>query len=498
MAKGLAVSGVVNVSVSLAGIAAPTRNFGLPLHVGYTDVIDVGERIRFYSDMAGVASDFGTTDPEYKAATRHFGQTPQPSLLAIGRWAKYATKAVLKGGVLSASQQLMSNFTSITTGAFALVFDGAAATQITGINLSAQTNLNGVAAQIQTRLAAAVAGTTCVWDATNGRFVIKGATTGASATLGYAAAPSSGTDVSALFKLTSGLASAPIAGVAAETLDQGLVKLIDQSGDWYAAIVVDTTYTDEEALAASALIEAQGKKRRLGLTVTATTAIDSSNTSDLPSQLKAAGYKRTFVQYSSSDAQAVASFFARASTVNFNGSNTTITLKFKTEPGVTPETLTQTQANTLKSKNINVFVNYDNGTAILQEGVNCDGSFFDEWHGLDWLENDIQTAVWNRLYSSTTKIPQTDEGNNSLVTTISSRLDQAVTNGLLAPGKWLGPSFGQLATNDMLPKGYYVYVAPVATQAQADREARKSMPFQIAAKGAGAIHFADIAITFNR
>jgi hypothetical protein len=59
-----------------------------------------------------------------------------------------------------------------------------------------------------------------------------------------------------------------------------------------------------------------------------------------------------------------------------------------------------------------VFAGYDNDTAILQEGVMCDGSFFDEGHGLDWLQNHLETALWNLYYTSTTKIPQTPAGVN--------------------------------------------------------------------------------------
>lgn len=497
MASALSVSNAVNVTMNISPLAAPTRNFGMPVHIGSTDVIDVGERIRAYASITGVGADFSVTDPEYKAALLHFSQVPQPSILYVGRWAKTATKAVLKGGVLSASQQLISNFTGITTGAFAIAFDGGATLQVTTINLSAQTNLNGVAAQVQTRLQVVAAGATCTWDANNGRFVIKGATTGATATVGYAAAPASGVDISTLLKLTSATASAPVAGVAAETLDQTITKLIDQSADWYAAIVTET-YTDAEAIAAAAIIQAQSKKRRLGLTIQSSQAIDNTNTSDLASQLKAAGYSRTFVQYSSSSAQAVAAFFGRACTVNFNGSKTAITMKFKTEPGVVAETLTQTQATALKTKNVNVFVNYDNGTAIIQEGVNCDGSFFDEWHGLDWLENDVQTTVWNVLYTSTTKVPQTDEGTSIIVNAIADRCEQAITNGLVAPGKWNASGFGQLKTGDTLSKGYYIYAPPVATQSQPDRELRKAVPIQVACKLAGAVHSADIAFTINR
>ena len=183
--------------------------------------------------------------------------------------------------------------------------------------------------------------------------------------------------------------------------------------------------------------------------------------------------------------------------MNFQGSNTTITLMFKQEPGVTPETITQTQAAALKAKHANVFVNYDNDTAIIQHGVNSDGSFFDEWHGLDWLENDIQTALWNVLYTFP-KVPQTDEGMTTLQTVMEARLAQAVRNGLVAPGQWNAAGFGQLKTGDFLPKGYYVFAPPVAQQSQADREARKSVPFQIAVKLAGAVHSVDVMINVNR
>lgn len=496
MAKGLPVSQSVNVTISLSPLAAATRNFGIGMIVASSDVIDVNERIRYYGALSGITADFGTTAPEYYAATRFFAQVPQPSIVAVGRWAKTATKAVLRGGALTAAQQALSNFTAITTGAFAITVDGVVK-QITGMNFSAQSNLNGVANIIQTQLAAQVAGMTCVWDATNARFVIKGASTGATATLSYAAAPGSGADIKSLLKLTAADgAAAPVGGVAAETLDTAISKLIDASGDWYAAIIADT-YSDAEALAASALIEAQDKKRRIGFTYQNSGALDATVTNDLPSSWKAAGYKRTFWQYSS-DAYAIASFFGRACTIDFNGSKTAITMKFKTEPGVAAETLTVTQAAALKGKNGNVFVNIDNGTAIIQEGVNADGSFFDEWHGLDWLENDVQTAVWNLLYTSTTKVPQTDEGTNKIITTIASRLEQAVTNGLVAPGVWNAAGFGQLQQTDNLPKGYYIYAPPYSAQSQADREARKSVPVQVAVKLAGAVHSISVAITVNR
>ena len=110
----------------------------------------------------------------------------------------------------------------------------------------------------------------------------------------------------------------------------------------------------------------------------------------------------------------------------------------------------------------------------------------------------MQTAVWNLLYTSTSKIPQTDAGIARIVTTIESRLEQAVTNGLFAPGVWNGDSFGALQSGDTLTKGYYVYAPAVATQSQADREARNSTVIQVAIMLVGAVHATDIIINVNR
>ena len=126
------------------------------------------------------------------------------------------------------------------------------------------------------------------------------------------------------------------------------------------------------------------------------------------------------------------------------------------------------------------------------------GAFFDEIHGLDWLQNAVQNECYNRLYQSKTKIPQTDGGVTIIVNTIAKCLDEAVNNGLIAPGVWNADGFGQLATGDYLPKGYYIYAQPVDKQPQSEREQRKSPPIQTAAKLAGAIHFVDVQIDVNR
>lgn len=285
-----------------------------------------------------------------------------------------------------------------------------------------------------------------------------------------------------------------------ETLLEAVNALMDYNA-WYGLhlAVPEADYpNDADIITVSAAIEASTVSRIFGITTDEATILDAATTTDLASKLKAAKYSRTFIQYSTSSRYAALSAFARAFTVDFTGSNTTITLKFKQEPGITYETLGTSQANNLEAKNCNVYVYYENDTAILEQGVMSNGDFFDERHGLDWLQNAVQTADFNTLYTSTTKIPQTDAGTTTRIANIELVLDKAVQNGLFAPGKWTGGPMGQLNTGDMLTKGYYTWAKNVDDQLQVDREARKGVPIQVAGKLAGAVHYGSVAITVVR
>ncbi|HBX5140847.1 TPA: DUF3383 domain-containing protein [Klebsiella pneumoniae] len=381
MAQGLPVSNVVNVDVIMSPVAAAGRNFGALLILGTSTVIPVAERIRQYSAIEDIGDDFGVDSPEYEAATIFFSQSPKPTLVYIGRWAKTLAEGE----------------------------EGTVETLLQAVNASLQYT------------------------------------------------------------------------------------------NWYGLAIADSAdLVEADVISVAAAIEASSLSRILAVTTDDVNVLVAGNTDNIGYKLKAAGYGRTFWQYSSSSKYAAISAFGRAFTVNFTGNNTTITLKFKTEPGVTYETLTTTQAAAIDSINGNVYVYYANDTAIIQQGVMANGDFFDERHGLDWLQNYVQTNLYNLLYTSNTKIPQTDAGVTRLMTNVEASLDQAVNNGLVAPGVWNGGPIGQIQSGDTLTKGYYVYADAVSSQAQSDREARKSPVIQAAIKLAGAIHYGDVQINVVR
>lgn len=381
MSQGLPVSNVVKVDVIMSPKAATGRNFGALLILGSSAVIPLTERIRLYSSAADIGTDFGIASEEYKAASVFFSQSPAPSQVYVGRWAK--------------------------------------------------TLASGEEGKVETLLEA--------------------------------------------------------------------VNAVLQYNSWYGLGIADSeTVSDADVLSVAAAIEAASSSRILAVTTQEPETLLASSSTDLAAKLKAGKFSRAFVQYSSSSKYAALSAFGRAFTVNFNGNNTTITLKFKQEPTITYEALNTAQAQALEGKNANVFVYYANDTAILEQGVMANGDFFDERHGLDWLQNYVQTNLFNLLYTSTSKIPQTEAGITRLLTNVEQSLDQAVSNGLVAPGIWSGAALGQINTGDTLTKGYYVYAAPLASQAQADREARKAPLIQVACKLAGAVHYADVQINVVR
>lgn len=487
----LPISRLINVQVNLAPTAAAIQNLSNLLILGNSSVIDPVERYRVYSDISSVAADFGTTAPEYLAAVLWFEQVPQPSELLIGRWIQTASQGGLKGGTLPIAAQAMSVFTPIADGKFTYAKDGGAPVTTGAINLTGALNLPGVAALIT----AQTPGVTFTWNSVFQRFEAVSATTGATSEVTFLTTPGSGTDISGLLGMRADQSGAYlIPGAAAETAVNAAAFFdLNYGQKWYGLFIIAAA--DADHIAVAALVNAMTNKHTYFVSTQEAGSIVAASTTDIGYVLQQAGYRRAFVQYSSSNPYAVVSAAARILTTDYAGNSTVITLMYKQEPGIVPEFLNTTQASAAEAKNINLFAEYNNDTAIIEKGTCADGTFLDVLIGCDWLSLEMQGELYNLLYTSPTKIPQTDAGTQMLVAVIEAVCAQGVINGLLAPGTWTTNGFGQLGRGDFLPKGFYVYAPKVSTQSAADRAARKAVPIQVAAKLAGAVH--TLAITVN-
>jgi hypothetical protein len=483
------ISSIVNVSISVAATLTTRVGSDTLIVVGPSTKLPQGERIRFYADLLGVGADYASTDSEYVAALKAFSVVPAPTRLGLARRFNAATAGELLGG--SATQVLATYQAVGAAGSLAISVDGAVK-QVTGMDFTSAGSMNAIAAIVQTRLAAAAAGATCTWDAQRGRFVLYSGTTGTASTLTYATAGSTGTSVHALLAIDSASNGRLTAGVAAESIAQSLTSIQAVSNAW-TGFSLTAEVVQADILAAAAWAEAAGKRQYA--TSIAANEKDPASTTSTGYLLKAGAYKRTALQYSL-DPYACVSYGVKDLTVDFTQPDSAQTLKFKSEPGVAVTPLTETERLALVGNNVNYYTTFG-GNPMIAEGVQCDGTFSDQVTNLDWLARQIRANVFSKLYSAPSKVPQTDPGVASVVQQIEKAFAQGVINGICAPGVWTGGGFGTLNTGDVLPKGFYVYAAPVASQSPAQRATRAAPPITCACIGAGALHGLNINVTFQ-
>lgn len=604
---GLPISRLVSVSVSLTSLLLQEVPINSILVLGSSNVIDTEERMRTYGTLDEIAQDFSTTSPEYLSAVPWFGQSPQPTTISIGRWAKSATRGRLVGGLVASANLLTSAWTPITSGAF-LVYVNGIPCPVTGINLGSVTNLNGVASAIETALQATDASAvTVLWNAVYDRFEFYSALSGALSSFGFLMPPaavgkitfagqpanndtvtikgttvtfvtgtptgnqvqigatlantitnlltflnastdvnlsamsytqgndlastvvyivsdatgttgnsytlakagtnitvsgatltggvSTANDISTMLAATATSSGAySVAGIVAESALNAVTVFDDQfGGQWYGLFIPEASDADHEAVAA--YVEGANPPHYYGVNTQNADALLSNSTSDIAYVLSNLKYNKTCVQYSSRSQYAVMSYLARILTTDWLGSNTTITLMYKDEPGIVAETLTSSQADTLLNKHCNAIAQYERGQSFIQYGMSASGQLTDTVIGADWLSGHAQTGVFNVLRGTSTKIPQTDAGVTMLLNAIEAACQDGVNNGYLGRGlPWNSSGFGTLKSGQILDKGFYVYANSLILQTQAVRQTRAAPLIQVAAKTAGAIHTADITI----
>ncbi len=194
-----------------------------------------------------------------------------------------------------------------------------------------------------------------------------------------------------------------------------------------------------------------------------------------------------------------AAYAGRGMSVDFNGSNTTITMQLKNLVNVLPDTgINQTILNQCESAGADVYIQTaQNLSKVISTGGN---DFFDNVDNLLWLQYALQVAGFNAIATTSTKLPQTEQGMQTLKNALILVLEQAVTNGFIAPGAWnSSETFGNPddLRRNILDIGWFIYSQPVNQQSQTQRAARVAPLVQIAIKFAGAIQSVNIIVNVN-
>ncbi len=194
-----------------------------------------------------------------------------------------------------------------------------------------------------------------------------------------------------------------------------------------------------------------------------------------------------------------AAYAGRALSTVFSGSRTVQNMHLKQLATIQPDPgMTQTFLNAAQLAGADAYVSLQGFPAVFSSGAN---DWFDNQYNLQWFAGALQIAGFNFLASSSTIIPQTEQGMAGLVGAYAAVCQQAVNNGYFAPGVWNSPTvFGNQTSliANIQNFGFYIFSSPIATQLQVDRIARKAPLVQIAGKLAGGINSSTVIAIVNQ
>ena len=492
------VKSIVAVSITIGASFPSRKGFGiLNCVTAETGTIGFAERIRSYGSADSVAADWPSNSEVVKLANSYFGQQPKPTDFRVSVRAEAAVAAELRGGSVVDNAANLALFVAISDGSFAISIDGNAE-DITTIDFTGDTNLTDVAATIEAKLQAILTlpFPTSTVDYEDGRFFIRSGTTGATSLISFLTqvSPVTGTDIGSLLQMQQGEGT-KTNGIDPETITESLDAIQQASSDWYGLIftkeVRDAAQVNGEDAVVAAAAWVQARIKTFFNTSNDLDVLDSVTTNDIISLLNASSSTRTMSTFSSHTAEYPgASIAGRAFTVDFSQPNSTITLKFKQGPGITSENLSENDKSVLDSKRGNSFFEVGPDTVIYGESYMGGDFFFDEIHGTDWLTDAIEKEVFGYILSRPSKVPYSEAGTAALEQQTIKVLDEAVRNGLVAPGETIDGVF--------LPNGYITTTIPVANVSQTEKDARQYNGLSFIALGAGAIHGAQIQAVFER
>lgn len=287
-----------------------------------------------------------------------------------------------------------------------------------------------------------------------------------------------------------------------ETLTAAITRLASEL--YFEGILTTRTLTDDEAIAASTLVQSM-INRIFPLPASSVNALTAGT--GLFTKVNSNTKTKCLLYTLGADEETAAlnsrlfaaAYLSRGLAVNYSGSDTTITMNLKDLVGIEADTnISETILNQCVNLGVDCFPSIEGLAKVISNRQG--GMYFDQVANQIWFVNAIQRAVFNTLAQTNTKIPQTEAGVAKIVSAIRSVCNQAVVNGYLAPGTWnSSDTFGNYDDfyRNIEEFGYYIYTQPIAEQLQSEREQRKMPLGQVAGKEAGAEHSGNIIITLE-
>lgn len=484
----LPVSNIINVTIETTPSGLTEKNVN-SLALFTNETPDNLDAYGVYISAAQVAADYGTSSVTAQMANAVFAQVPNvlsgagrlviiPLLASVS-----ATSGKIQTADISAN---LATFIAVTDGNIRVTVDSTAY-NLSGLNFTGCSTLADIATVFQNALANVIVTS----NATTITFTSKKVGTASTVAL---AVNAGGTDLYGVTFLKGATATAtPGVNSSGETILNAIARTSGLVG--YVPVMTNLNLEDGAITAIAAGIQALDN---MFIHHCASTA----DIAGVATTVSAAGETKTrLLLYTPSQATAnlmKAAYAGRAFSCDFTGSNTAATMNLKGLTTITPDPgITQTLYAAANIAGIDIYVSYDGVAAVYSTKGN---DFFDNPYSDLALKFALETAGFNYLRQTNTKVPQTEPGMNGLKAAYAGICQQFVRNGSIAPGSWTSSeTFGdpQIFVNNVLLQGYYIYSLPVAQQNSTQREARIAPLVQIAIKRAGAIQSGNVIVVVN-
>lgn len=431
----MAFSDFITVNITATSVGVTQAGFGVPLILGTPSW--PSERIRFYTDITGVAADFATTRPEYLAANAIFSQSPRPPRIAIGRLA------------LKPTQKRTITPTAVNSAVYEI--------RINDETYSYTADASATAAEIVAGLLALI----------NAGSADHNLTASGTTTLVLTADNAGDWDDvevldTALLSLEQDHADPGVA------TDLAAIKTIDNT--WYA--IINPWNSEAMALAIAAWAESNTKLFICATQDTPVANVAEGSADDVMKQMKTAAYVRTFPLYHGSNGEFLDAALAGRVLPLDPGSET---WAYKTLAGVSASTLTSTQRTNITNKSGTYYVEEAGVNVTLAvdgaAGQVSSGEWVDVVRFRDWIVARIGERTFSLLVNNA-KIGYTDAGIAAIAGAVRSVLKD-------------GKAVGGLDSFDVI-------VGKVADADPADKTARRLRLVNFTADLAGAVHAATI------
>ena len=488
------ITNIINVSITNTpqGLAEPSVN---SLALFTTEIPSNVDEFRIYKNSSEVANDYGTNSSTALMANTIFSQSPN-ILSGGGRLVVIPMVnaiSAINGQFISADLTAnLSAIQAVADGDIRIILNGTNI-DLTNLDFTNVSNFADVNAVLQKKLVDVnVSGKLTGFD-----LYSKKVGSSSSVTMAQLAG-GSGTDLSVvgLFNVAGGVATGG-GNAQGETLAEAVVRTEENVA--YVGVITNLEMEDSAISSTATVIQA----RDMMFIHQFSSTEDLEPITGICSIIKNSTQTKTRCLYYSilEDANLMKTAYAgRGFSVDFSGSNTTITMNLKALVGIIPDPIiTQNIYNKAEVAGTDIYGDVSSLPIVISNGANL---FFDNVYNSIWFKFALQVAGFNYLKQTNTKIPQTESGMSGLKNAYANVCVRGINNEYIGAGlAWnSSETFGnpEDLKRNITDFGYYIYSLPIAQQSQVDRDLRKAPLVQIAVKEAGAIHSSSVIVVIER